>query len=157
MQFKPLPEHQSLSQNVGNWDVDCKIFMEPGKPPMEFKGRDVVTAVGPYFIQGHFTADFNGAPYEGKSTVGFDPKLGKFFSTWIDAMGPTMSQFQGERNEDGVLRFKGTHDAMFGPGSRFESEEVTLSPDHRTFRMWVRLPDGKELPMLDYSYRRTAS
>ena len=35
---KPGPEHKQLESLVGTWDEEIKFWMEPGKPPMTFKG-----------------------------------------------------------------------------------------------------------------------
>ena len=45
MEFpKPGPEHAQLQQFAGTWDAAIKAFMEPGKPPVEFKGVETITA-----------------------------------------------------------------------------------------------------------------
>ncbi len=151
----PGPEHAWLAQKVGTWDVQCSMSMGPGKPPMEFTAVDVAEMVGPFWLRGKFTCEMFGAKYTGQAMVGYDSLAGKWLSSWIHSIDPTISLFEGKRDEaTKTLEFRGTGLGPLGPGTKFRSTEVEVSPDEHVFTMYFELPDGSEAQMLQYKYRR---
>ncbi len=50
MKTEPNREHQWLSQLVGEWTYEGEAMMEPGKPPVKFKGTESVRSVGGLWV-----------------------------------------------------------------------------------------------------------
>lgn len=152
---QPTEEHRWLQAHVGHWTVQCEMNAGPGKPPMHMEATDDVAALGAFWVIARFKSDFAGMPYEGCAMCGYDPHAKVFRSTWIDTMNPGISTFEGTRSADGTtIQWKGTSWTPFGPGAHFMAEEITESADKRSFRMWVQMADGSEMPMLHHRYTR---
>jgi hypothetical protein len=62
----PGLEHQKLAARSGTWDLDMKMWMAPGMPPMESKGEAVCEMVlGGRFLREVVKSEFMGSPFEG--------------------------------------------------------------------------------------------
>ena len=48
-----------------------------------------------------------GMPFQGRATLGYDPKREIYESTWIDTMNPHLYVFRGRKNDAGVLELTG--------------------------------------------------
>lgn len=143
----PSPEHARLTENVGAWNVDCTYHM--GGEIMHCKATDTCRAIGPFWTVSTFESDFNGMPFHGVATTGFDPDAKHYVATWVDSFNPRMSRLHGQV-EDGVLRMTGTAvNGMTGKPMVMRSEEQSLGDGRRSFKMWM---DG-ELAM-EYVYSR---
>ncbi|MCC6781863.1 MAG: DUF1579 domain-containing protein [Planctomycetes bacterium] len=152
----PGPQHAWIQSNVGVWDVECSFFMDPSQPPMKVSATDTVTALGPYFVQGQFAAEFFGSPFRGVATLGFDPALQKFVSTWIDTMSPHLYHFTGSLDASGT-RLELSGRAPIPGGQQlcdWHSTEEHRADGTRSFEMSFVPPGGKPVRMLSYVYRR---
>lgn len=151
---EPAPEHGWLASKAGVWDVDCTMWMAPGAPPFTCVGVDTAEMVGSFWLRATFSCDMGGTPFIGQSMLGFDPAKGKFFGTWVDGFSAGMSHFEGAKLADGSLEMKGEGMGPMGPQSKFRMHEVHHSADSFTFSMYYELPDGGELKMMQYEYKR---
>jgi hypothetical protein len=108
----PGPEHAALAKNVGDWNVDCKFWMDPTQPPMETKGTCTDKAIlGGRFIQSDFRSDMMGKPFTGMGLSGYDNFRKKYTQLWMDDMGTMMSTAEGTASPDGkVITFLGKMD-----------------------------------------------
>lgn len=81
----PGPEHKMLAMSAGKWDEETTIYMSPDAPPMMMKGSSENSMMmnGLYQRSVH-KGSFNGMPFEGISTVGFNNASKKYQSSWID-------------------------------------------------------------------------
>ena len=47
---QPATEHAWLKNLVGDWDSECEIFMEPGKPPVKAKSTESARMLGGFWV-----------------------------------------------------------------------------------------------------------
>ena len=99
--FKPMAEHKVLNQEVGTWDATVKAFMSgPTAPPMISKGTEVNRLMtGGLWLISDFSGEVAGVKFEGHGQFGFDPAKKKYVGTWVDSMGPNMSNLEGTYDE----------------------------------------------------------
>ncbi len=153
---QPTHEHHLLKEHVGTWKVDCTYFTDPTQPPMEVLATETIEMLGEFWTRSLFRADMGGFVLEGSATVGYDPQKGKWISTWIDNVNPTLFLFEGDLDETAQSL------EMTGSGPSPVDEEITtyrtvekvIGPDQRQLDMFVTLPDGGEMRMFTYLYNR---
>ena len=98
--MSPGKEHEWMAKFNGTWKEEMKIWMEEGQP--EEKHTSMCTNKMIYnglYQQSVHKGNFNGMPFEGTSTMGYDNAKKKFVSTWIDNMG------------SGIMYTEGTYDS----------------------------------------------
>jgi hypothetical protein len=89
-----------LAKSEGNWDAEISMWMAPGQEPVKnMATAEVKMILGGRYQESINKGSFNGMPFEGISTIGYDNAKKIFQSSWIDNMGT------------GVLRMDGTYDA----------------------------------------------
>lgn len=153
---QPTPEHQRLEEHAGTWKVDCAFYMDPAQPPMRVEATETIELFGPFWTSSRFQADMFGAPFEGRATLGFDPKKGKYVSTWVDTMSPQLFVFEGEFDEAGkVLEMSGeAWDMSMSYRTKYRTREEHKGPDERVFEMFMALQDGNEIKLFTHVYKR---
>ena len=153
--FKPSPEHELLSRNVGEWIVECAYHTIPGEEPLKVQGTEKSEMMGPFWVVGRFEADMLGSPIIGQAVTGFDPVKKVFVSTWKDSYTPFHYTFEGTLSEDGnILTVTGeNYDPMRQANSTYQTVTEYLSDSERILSLSVVSDDG-ETPILRYHYRR---
>jgi hypothetical protein len=85
---KPGPEHQQLESLVGAWDQEIKFWMEPGKPPMTFKGTCQNRMIlGGRFLVSEVKGGTGPTAFENMIIMGFDRRTRKFTTVEFDSEG----------------------------------------------------------------------
>jgi len=151
---QPTAEHELLQKAVGTWDVAGKFWMDPSQPPMETTGSEVVTALGGFWIEGVYTSEFFGHPFEGHAGATFDPVKQHYVTTWRDSISPTFFHMAGQM-EDDTLTCTGTApDCSTGQDAMHRSVETGCGTDHRVFSMYMTPAGGEEIKMMELTYSR---
>ena len=149
----PAPQHEKLMESAGEWDVSARFYMDPSQPPVETSATDSISAVGSFWVVGDYNGDFMGMPFRGVSQVGWDPRIQKYVSTWIDAMSPFMYRFEGDW-DGGMLKMEGMNpNPMTGEDCKWRIEEEHPDRDNRTMRMYVEM-GGQEVQTFEMTYKR---
>lgn len=92
----PGKVHEMMAKWDGEWDEDITMWMAPGAPPMKNKSTAVNRMIlGGRYQESRHTGNFNGMPFEGISTMGYDNALKVFQSTWVDNMGSGVMFLEG--------------------------------------------------------------
>jgi hypothetical protein len=153
---QPGPEHKRLGEHVGTWNVDCSFYMDPAQPPMKVKARETVEMFGPFYTVSLFEADMFGSPYKGRATLGYDPAVGKYVSTWIDTMSPAIFAFSGKFDAAGnVLEQRGEGiDCMTQGPAEYRTTETHGKDGSRVFEMFMRPEGGEETKVFTHVYTR---
>jgi Protein of unknown function (DUF1579) len=150
----PTEQHEALLEKVGEWNVRCKYFMNPAEPPIEADGTDRVEAIGPFWTKGQFHCDVMGNVITGLATTGFDPKKGKYVSTWQDSSNPFFYYFEGTINDDDELVMEGDNiDPMSGNLVKYRSVEK-LGKDTRKLELFIEYSEDSVIKILEYDYTR---
>ena len=153
--FSPAPEHDWLSTQVGEWEVECAYYTIPGEEPIEVQGTETVEQLGPFWVVSRFEADMMGTPIIGQAVTGFDPVRKVFVGTWKDSYTPFHYTFEGTRSDDGKsLALSGENfDPMRQKDSTYHSRTDYLSDSERVLALSVEV-DGDFVPILEYRYKR---
>ena len=73
--------HIWLQQFVGEWESESEVFMEPGKPPMKFKGTESSRMIGAFWVVAEGKGDMMGMPFTSLLTLGYDPEKNKYIGS----------------------------------------------------------------------------
>ena len=149
----PGKMHEYLRQDIGEWEGKNTMWMAPGAEPIATKSTSRITAL----MDGRFTKiEINGdmpgmGPYIGLAIVGFDNISQKFVSTWIDNMGTSMAQGEGELSKDGkTLSWTYTCNCpLTKKPISMRQIETASGPGKKTIEMFGADPKtGKEYQMM---------
>lgn len=92
----PGEVHKMMAKSAGTWISNATMWMKPGAPPMnstgEFKSEMIL---GGRYLQGRYTGNFGGMPFEGISVTGYDNFKKVFVNSWIDNAGTGMTYMTG--------------------------------------------------------------
>jgi hypothetical protein len=154
---QPTAEHEMLMKAVGEWNVAGKFWMEgPDAPPMETTGTETVTALGGFWVEGVYKSEFMGMPFEGHGGATYDPIKQCYVTTWRDSMSPTFFHLTGQMDGDTMTCTGMGPDCMTGADALHRTVETGCGTDKRVFGMYMALPDGGELQMMELTYTRAS-
>ena len=100
---KPGPAHERLKELIGKYDTVMRIWMEPGKPPMELKGSGEFS----WLTEGKWVQlKWNGMMMNGKPgtvmwVLGYDNFKARYVTTMVDSMQTCMSSASGHFDKSG--------------------------------------------------------
>lgn len=151
---QPTAEHRQLLQYAGTWNVLCKFYMDPSQPPMEVQAKEIVEPVGEFWLVSKYSCDFMGAPFVGRSTLGYETHAKRYVSTWIDSMTPAFFQFTGAM-KGSELHMEGmAFSCMTQSMLKHRTVDRFISKDEHVFEMYCTMPDGNECKMMTNHYKR---
>jgi hypothetical protein len=132
----PGNEQKELAMDNGQWDEATTSWMAPGAPPMQNKMVAVNTMIlGGRYQQSVHRGEFDGQPFEGISTVGFDNVKKKYISTWIDNMGTGIMIMEGSYDpKTKSINLKGKQVDPVS-GKELEMREIFTMVDDNTRKM----------------------
>lgn len=151
---QPTAEHSSLKQYVGKWNVDCNCYMEPGTPPMKMSATETIEMVGEFWTASRYEANFMGAPFVGRTTMGYEPHKGRYVMTWIDCMSPVLFHMTGTRQGDTITMTGKALSCHTNTELVHRTTWKTVHANEHHFEMFVTMPDGKEMKMMSSVYKR---
>ena len=93
---KAGPEHEVLKELVGTWSVTWELPLLPGNLKYTGTQENDLDVNGRWLIESCDLPDLTGQPYSMRAITGYDPESKKYVSTWVDALRPEMSRFEGE-------------------------------------------------------------
>src|SRR4051794_25583712 len=77
--FRPGKEHEVLKKLAGSYDVTFKMWMEPGKDPVETKATAEFTMeMNGRYLKQVFKGTIMGQPFNGIGYDGFDRTVNKY-------------------------------------------------------------------------------
>jgi hypothetical protein len=154
---KPGKEHALLKSLTGEWIVSGKFFMDPSQPPMEIKGMETgKMELGGFWLLSEFKSEMFGAPFEGRSTMGYSPAKKKYVGTWVDSMVPHLFVTEGEADAAGkVITMVGDGlDPATGKSSKERWVIEVKSDELHTMTFYNNGSDGKERKTGELTYTR---
>ncbi len=114
------------------------MYENPSAPPTETKGKSTFTSVleGRY-IQEHTEGNFNGMPFHGYGTFGYDNVTKKYVGSWIDSMGTGIMHSTGTSSDGGTtINWEGAaSDPMTGKEQTFHSSMKMVNNNEYHFEM----------------------
>lgn len=163
METTAQKEHKWLQQLVGEWEGEGEGTMEPGKPPIEFRGTVSFRPLGDLWVvgEGEGTSASEGAEECGSGatlmTLGYDPQRGRFVGAFIASMMTHMWVYDGALGADGkevTLDTEGPNMAAEGQLARFRDVLRIEDDDHHTLNSHALGEDGKWHQFMHARYRR---
>lgn len=151
---EPTPQHLELLKAVGTWDIDGKMYMEPGGDPMPTKAVETVSALGAWWIMGEFESEMFGMPFQGRSSCGYDPFHKQYVSTWCDSMSPSLFHMTGQKEGDSLIMEGEGVDPSGGAAAHYKTIDKTIDDDTHEFKMFMAGPDGTDILLFEMTYHR---
>lgn len=152
----PGPQHKALKSMVGNWTVSGKLWMKPGKPPMEWKSQAQVRMLGNFWLIEDVTGDFMGAPFMGHGVHGYDLTKQKYVGTWVDNYGTYIMSSEGTADAANkvITSTANDFDPLTGKSGTVK-EVVSIDSDKKYTRtMFKTGSDGKDVKMMERVYTK---
>jgi len=152
----PGDMHKWMAGMEGNWKGEVTMWDDPSKPPttstMTSSNKMILNGL---YLESVNKGNFNGMPFEGISTSGYDNAKKKFIATWIDNMGSGMMQTEGTYDEaTKTLTMTGsTTDPM--TGNDVPVREVTRYTDenNHVWEMYMTR-GGQEMKTMEIKYTK---
>ena len=80
--------HRKLERLLGDWDVDLRMWMVPGAPPMTSKGSSKWTWLYEgRWIQGDSELSMMGTAFKSRWTMGYDNFKKKYVASAVNSIG----------------------------------------------------------------------
>lgn len=153
----PTPEHQWLSQLVGEWKVTSTMEAGPDGEPMKAEGNETVRAIGDLWVVAEGKATMMGTSFSSMMTVGYDPAKKEFVGTWVDSMQTHMWVYRGTLDEaKKTLSLEADGPSFDDPTktSRYRDAVTLESRDHKVLTSSVLGADGTWTTFMTADYRR---
>lgn len=153
----PGPEHQRLAALAGNWTGTVKMWMEPGKPPMEEAcSAERKLILGGRFLHEEVKSRFMGQPFAGLGLTGYDNLKKKYTSIWVDSVGTGISSAEGSADASGkVLTFiREETDPVSGKKTKSKDVIRILGDDKNSMESFRLAADGKEMKVMEINLTR---
>lgn len=128
---KPGPEHKQLESLVGTWDQEIKFWMEPGKPPMTFKGRSQNRMIlGGRFLLCEARGGEGAMAFERLNIVGFDRRHKQYTTVEFDSMGTYYVTGRGPYDEarKAIVMYGEDVDPVLGHTQKYDMVTRVVSP-----------------------------
>ncbi len=156
---QPQEEHRWLQRLVGEWGSAWEALAEPGQPPMRFEGRETVRSLGGLWVVAEGRA---GAPGGEEmttiTTLGYDPRKGRFVGTFIASMMTHLWVYQGVLDAERkilTLAVEGPNLATGGDTMALYEDAIAFeSEDHRVLTSRMLGDDGEWHKFMTAHYRR---
>ena len=130
----PGEAHKALNSIVG--DFDAAMSWDQNGEKMEGTGAYSTKWIwdGRY-IEGTFTSDWEGMPFEGRQIIGYSNLDQTYKSIWIDNMSTHMSYGAGYMSEDGktLTMLASDPDVMTGEMKDWQDVYEMTDEDHYSF------------------------
>ncbi len=142
----PSPEHQLLRDDVGAWEATIRSYSPGIAEPMTSKGVEHCRMFGELWLTSEFEGTFAGFPFSGRGQTGFDPTSGKYVSTWIDTISPSMLTMEGTFDKESkTLTFVGKSvDPETGQKVSTKVVQRYIDENHKSFKMLMEVPGSTD-------------
>jgi hypothetical protein len=154
---RPRKEHEWLRQFVGEWTYEM-VCEGPGMPATTLRGSGVTRAVGDLWTISEGKGDMpGGGTSEMVTTLGYDPRKGRFVGTWLGTMMSYLWVYDGFLDADErVLTLESTGPSMTKPGDLGQYRDVITVIDRDYYTMTGNFlgDDGAWHEMMKMHFRR---
>lgn len=153
----PGAEQKQLAMDNGQWDGATTLWMAPDAPPSQTKMVCINTMImGGRYQQAVHRGTFEGQPFEGVSTVGFDNVKKAYISTWIDNMGTGIMVMEGKYDaKTKTINFKGKQvDPVSGKELEMRENFTFVDDNTRKMEMYQKPLVGKEFKTMEIVFTR---
>jgi Protein of unknown function (DUF1579) len=151
-EVKPGTEHEMLKAAEGTWDATVKAMGSESKGSVTFK-----MALGGLWLLEDFKGDLGGFAFEGHGATSYDPMKKKYVNVWIDSMvtSPMVSEGTYDKSTK-TLTMAGDMPTPDGKSMKVTMKTVFNDANTKTFTLTGAGPDGKDMEMVQITYKRRA-
>ncbi len=148
--------HKMLAKADGEWKFDITIWMTPGAPPVKSSGTSVNKMIlGGRYQESRESGSFQGMPFEGINTLGYDNARKVFVSSWIDNMGTGIIYLEGKWDpENKSINFMGKETDPITGTERMVKEKVKWIDDNNQLMEMFTVQDGKDVKTMEIKLTR---
>jgi len=152
----PGPQHEALAARAGSWNVEGKVWMEPGADAMPMPATAQTQALlGGRTIIEEFKSDFMGMPFEGRLLQGYDNLNEQYWCLWTDNMSTGYWLSHGTEISPGTIDLMGTAIDVLTPKGRPVHMMIIAEDDGSyTMKMFDTDEDGDEHQTMELHYTR---
>ena len=150
--------HKFLAKMEGTWKAEVKMWEGPGEPQVS-QGTSVNTMVlGGRYLRQEFKSTMMDMPFEGIGYTGYDNVMKRFQATWMDNMTTAMMVGTGSLDATGKVMTSIMTYSDPQSGKEVVSRSIGRIVDEKThvFEMYGPGPDGKEIKMMEITYRKVS-
>jgi hypothetical protein len=140
-----------FADEEGTWDAEV-VVTPPGAPPNPSRGVATMrTIAGGRWLVMDYRSDQG---FEGHGIYGFDPDLGRYVGSWVDAMQTSIARLEGEF--DPATKTMSYVTTTTARGKPFTYREVTVheSRTKRVYRNLIPMPGGAEHELMRITYTK---
>ncbi|CAG0962016.1 hypothetical protein ANRL4_00729 [Anaerolineae bacterium] len=152
----PGAEHKWLAEQVGEWNVEGKMWMDPTKDPMPFKATSKITMSFDRFIHEEFKGE-NEQSMHGFGIFGYDNSNKEFQGLWTSNMGTSMHIMSGQLDEKtNKMSMSGEWTEKGMGGMKVKSRVITTrkSKDEAVVEVFDTYGDSPEMKIVEMTYKR---
>ena len=153
----PGPQHELLASRAGTWQLETRLWFEPGQPPVTSHGTSRMSMIlGGRFLEEEVTSQTLEGEFHGLGLTGFDNVTGQFVSSWVDTMTTTIMTMTGSRDASGrTLTMTGSFiDPVTGLHKTMRIATRTVSADKHVTDFFELGPDAQERKVMQLTYTR---
>jgi hypothetical protein len=158
---KPGPEHKQLESLVGAWDQEVKYWMQPGKPPMTFKGTCQNRMIlGGRFLLSESKSGEGQMAVESMIIVGFDRRHKKYTTVALDTTGTYWVTAAGlyDDSKKAIVMYGEDVDPALGHTQKYDMVTRVISPTQYVTEVIFKDPEHtggqKELKLVEVTHTR---
>ena len=149
-EVKPGPEHAILKESEGSWVAT----LNAGGAESKGTSNSKLALNGLWLIE-EFAGDVGGMKFEGRGAMSYDAAKKKYIHVWIDSMSTSPMISEGTYDKaTKTLSLAGTMPMPDGSSMKVTQTTVTKDADTRVFSLKGAGPDGKDMEMLQITYKR---
>jgi len=96
-----------------------------------------------------------GKPFTGFEITGYDNLLKRYVTSWMSSMGTNIFMMEGTASSDGkTITLKGKHAELGGGYMTHRAIWKIMDSSNQTFEMYGVHHGGKEMKMMEITYKR---
>lgn len=151
----PGVEHARLAAMAGSYDLTVRSWYGPGEPATDKGTATRRMILGNRVMVEEVEGQLMGQPFTGQGLHGFDNVTGRHWATWNDSMSTGLMVSEGSCDEAGACTYTGSHnDPVAGKPQPIRMTTRWTNPSTEVFEMHGPGPDGREVKMMEITYRK---
>ncbi len=153
----PGEEHERLSSLVGDWDIEMRVAIEPGRPPSVMTGRAKNTMeLGGRFLRTEARAGEGAAAAETLVIVGFDRRYERYTYVGFESYGTHYITAEGSYDDaTRTITMAGENsDPLLQITSRYDMLIRFIDENEYETAVVFKEPGGVRTRLVEVTYRR---
>ena len=159
MASTPGAQQKLLANDVGDWKLEVKMWMDPSAEPMVSEStahREMIMG-GRYLVE-EVSGTVMGMPFTGHGMAGYDNVTGKYWNTWVDNMSTGVMISTGSYDAASkTFTYTGeSSDPMMGKVVKNKTVIQLVNDDKQVMTMYMVQGD-QEIRSMEITWTRSGS